>query len=116
MPARSVREEMNIERSVIRKRRDGLGSVYDFLGSLWESERFKDRQGKILWGLALIYVMIDPGHGKRVSVPAPMVKDDGNTQDFPANPREVEVYASIDANEIYSSFWAAVKTYQDKKI
>lgn len=114
MPAASVSKKMYIERERINKHLAGLGPVYAYLASLWQSERFKGHKGKILWDIALIHVMIDPAHGKRVDVPAPSVRDDGTTQDQPAHSRKVEVYADIDAAAIYQSFWSAAKTYHAK--
>jgi len=108
MPARSVSEQMYIGREVIAKQLTGRAPIYDFLVSLWNEGRFKDLDGKILWDMALVHVMIDPSHGKRATVPAPIVNDDGSTRDNPANPREVDVYTDIDADEIYRSFWKAV--------
>ena len=52
--------------------------------------------------------MIDPSHGKRVTVPAPIVNDNGTTKDDPTNERKVDVYADINAAEIYRGFWKAV--------
>ncbi|MCF6312973.1 MAG: hypothetical protein L3J39_11030 [Verrucomicrobiales bacterium] len=107
-------DPLYVERSVIKERLSRQGAVYDYLVSLWETERFKAHKGKILWDLALIHAMIDPALGQRVTVPAPRVLDDGNTEDFTSNSRQVEVYANIDADEIYKSFWAAVKLHKEQ--
>jgi len=111
MPAPSVSDKMYIGREVIAKRLAGRGPVYDFLVSLWNEGRFKDLPGKILWDMALVHVMIDPSHGKRITVPAPVVNDDGSTRDNPTNPRKMDVYASIDADEIYDCFWKAMASH-----
>ena len=71
---------------------------------LWPEKQEK----RILWDIALIHVMIDPDHGQPVRVPAPKVHDDGSTTDAPESPRLVTVYADIDAQAIYRSYWEAV--------
>ena len=109
MPARSVSEKMDISREVVHARLSGLGGVYDYLISLWNMGRFAQIQHKILWDIALVHVMIDPAHGIPVRVPAPVVHDDGSTTDAPGNPRHVTVYADIDADEIYQSYWNAAR-------
>ncbi len=108
MPDRSVSGKMYLTREEAAKHLQGRGPVYDFLVSLWNEGRFRKIKGKILWDIALVHVMIDPSHGLRVTVPAPIVNNDGTTQDSPTNPRKVDVYADIDPAEIYRSFWKAV--------
>ena len=108
MPDRSVSGKMYITRTEVEKRLRNRGPVYDFLVSLWNEGEFRKLKGKILWDIALIHVMIDPSHGKRVTVPAPIVHDNGATRDAPANERKVDVYADITPAEIYRSFWEAV--------
>ncbi len=107
MPARSVSGKMYIARDEVAEHLRDRGPVYDFLVSLWNEDKFRKLKGKILWDIALVHVMIDPSHGERVTVPAPIVNNDGTTQDDPTNERKVDVYADINAAEIYRSFWKA---------
>ncbi len=107
MPARSVSGKMYITRDEVAEHLRDRGPVYDFLVSLWNEGKFRKLKGKILWDIALVHVMIDPSHGERVTVPAPIVNNDGTTQDDPTNERKVDVYADINAAEIYRSFWKA---------
>jgi len=109
MPARSVSEKMDISRDVIVNKLKGHDPIYDFLVSLWDTGRFKKLTHKILWDIALVHVMIDLSHGMPVEVPAPIVHDDGTTTDAPDNPRHLTVYADIDAEAIYQSYWDAVE-------
>lgn len=105
MPAVSVSGKMGLGRQAAVDKLSGRAPIYEFLISIW-TDRFSDP--KILWDIALIHVMIDPDHGKPVTVPAPTVHDDGKTTDRPDNPRRMTVYADIDPDAIYQSFWAAM--------
>ena len=116
MPARSVSEKMDIQREVIAGKLKNCGPVYDYLISLWDMGKFKKLTHKVLWDIALVHVMIDPAHGIPVYVPAPIVHDDGTTTDAPDNPRYLTVYADIDADEIYQSFWDAVEIQESGKL
>ena len=108
MPARSVSGRMYAERELIEEKLMGRGGVYDYLVSLWDRDRFSKLKGKILWDIALVHVVIDPAHGTPVQAPAPLVHDNGRTTDRPDNPRTMTVYADIDPDVIYASFWQAV--------
>jgi len=111
MPARSVSGKMYITRDRVKKHLKDRGPLYDFLVSLWNEGEFLRLKGKILWDIALVHVMIDPSHGERVTVPAPIVNNDGTTRDNPTSKRKIDVYADIDAAEIYRSFWKAIDTH-----
>jgi inosine-uridine nucleoside N-ribohydrolase len=104
LPAPSVTDKMRIDRETVEKRLADLGGVYAFLLDLWS----KEISHWIMWDIALIHAMIDPDCGRRVEVPAPIVHDDGTTTDCPGNPRTLTVYAEIDPQEIYRSYWQAV--------
>jgi len=107
MPARSVSGKMKLTLEEARRRLRGRGGVYDYLIDIWETPPF-DAPRRTLWDIALVHVMIDPGHGIPVDAPAPVVHDDGSTTDWPENPRRMTVYADIDPDEIFASFWRAV--------
>lgn len=109
LPAPSVSGKMDVSRDIIQKKLKNRGKIYDYLVSLWDTGRFKTLTHKILWDIALVHVMIDPKHGMPVFVPAPIVHDDGATTDAPDNSRHLLVYADINADEVYQSYWDAVE-------